>query len=326
VLVTDSIPNARLVWRAPTGGGAVAGYHVFRRQIPDAAVQLTSAIVPDTTFTDSLLVGGTFCYHVRAVTPDAQLGAASDSVCITYTPPATVGAPVAVSVTAADTLVAGATYGAAAYAFDAGSGQVLVDATSNGNTGQLGSAAGSDSNDPAWVAGIAGSALRFDGSNDRVRALDSASLRLAGSFTLEAWVRRGSTGTTDCILDLTGWNPDWQEAYTLDPMKLFQDGDVWHLECRWDNSQENQPVIGGIQRDTRDIPWGTSLDDDDARHRFVGQWTAPHWPTAKQTQSLPTFFARATDAEASDLLAHVRAILDDERRANAEPTPDEEPF
>ena len=72
-------------------------------------------------------------------------------------------------------------------------------------------------------------------------------------------------GTTDCILDLTGWNPDWQEAYTLDPMKLFQEGDVWHLECRWDNSQENQPVIGGVQRDTRDIPWGTSLDDEMCR-------------------------------------------------------------
>jgi hypothetical protein len=68
----------------------------------------------------------------------------------------------------------------------------------------------------------------------------------------------------------------------------------------------------------------TSLDDDDARHKFVRQWTALHWPTAKQTESLRTFFARATDAEASDLLAHVRALADDERRAAA--TPDEEPF
>jgi hypothetical protein len=72
-------------------------------------------------------------------------------------------------------------------------------------------------------------------------------------------------GTTDCILDLTGWDPDWQQSYTFDTMKLFQEGDVWHLECRWDNSQENQPVIGGVQRDTRDIPWGTSLDDEMCR-------------------------------------------------------------
>jgi len=72
-------------------------------------------------------------------------------------------------------------------------------------------------------------------------------------------------GSTDCVLDLTGWDPDWQQSYTLDTMKLFQEGDVWHLECRWDNSQENQPVIGGVQRDTRDIPWGTSLDDEMCR-------------------------------------------------------------
>ena len=200
VLTTDSIPSVHLAWGAPTSGGAVAGYHVFRRHAPGPVVQLTSTIVPDTTFTDSLLVGGTLCYHVRAVGPDAALGAASDSVCVTYAPPATVGAPMAPSATAADTLVAGGISGAAVYTFDAGSGQVLADATTNGNTGQLGYAAGSDSNDPVWVAGIAGSALRFDGTNDRVRVPDAASLRLAGSLTLEAWVRRGSTGTTDCIL------------------------------------------------------------------------------------------------------------------------------
>jgi hypothetical protein len=72
-------------------------------------------------------------------------------------------------------------------------------------------------------------------------------------------------GTMDCILDLTGWDPDWQQAYTLEPMKLFQEGDVWHLECRWDNSQENQPIIGGVQRETREIPWGTSLEDEMCR-------------------------------------------------------------
>jgi hypothetical protein len=72
-------------------------------------------------------------------------------------------------------------------------------------------------------------------------------------------------GTMDCVVDLTGWDPDWQQAYSLEPMKLFQEGDVWHLECRWDNSQENQPVIGGVQRGTRDIPWGTSLEDEMCR-------------------------------------------------------------
>jgi hypothetical protein len=63
----------------------------------------------------------------------------------------------------------------------------------------------------------------------------------------------------------------------------------------------------------------SSLDDDVARHRFVEQWTATEgWPEAKQTSSLRTFFSRASDDDAAQLLAHVRALVTDERRANAE--------
>ena len=71
-----------------------------------------------------------------------------------------------------------------------------------------------------------------------------------------------SDGSEDCILDLTGWNPDWQMPYDLlDPILFDRNaGDEWHIDCRWDNSQENQPIIGGIQRESVDIVWGTSLD------------------------------------------------------------------
>jgi hypothetical protein len=86
---------------------------------------------------------------------------------------------------------------------------------------------------------------------------------------------------------------------------------------------------------------GSSLDDDTERHRFVGRWTATErWPAAKQTESLRTFFARATEREAGDFLAHVRALVADEKAANDEAlrdargsgslvsdeTADEEPF
>jgi len=84
----------------------------------------------------------------------------------------------------------------------------------------------------------------------------------------------------------------------------------------------------------------SSLDSDDARAQFVGCWTATEqWPEGKQTDSLRTFFARATEREAGDLLAHVRALVADEKAANdealreargevlpAEAHDDEEPF
>lgn len=65
---------------------------------------------------------------------------------------------------------------------------------------------------------------------------------------------------------------------------------------------------------------GTSLDNDPERARYVTQWTAnlDDWPEHKQTDSLRTFFARATSAESQDFLAHTRAIAEGERQALAE--------
>lgn len=73
---------------------------------------------------------------------------------------------------------------------------------------------------------------------------------------------------------------------------------------------------------------GLSLDSDEARARYVSDWTN-EWPENKRTDSLRSFFARCTDAEASDFLAHVRALCDDEKeellRQSHENMPDPEP-
>jgi len=62
---------------------------------------------------------------------------------------------------------------------------------------------------------------------------------------------------------------------------------------------------------------GSSLDSDDARGRFVEQWTAGYVPGLR-TDSLRAFFSHATARQADDLLAHVEALVDDEKRANDE--------
>jgi hypothetical protein len=61
---------------------------------------------------------------------------------------------------------------------------------------------------------------------------------------------------------------------------------------------------------------GLSLDSDDARHHYVEQYTTDElsWPKGKRTDSLRVFFGRATEREAADFLAHVRALMADERR------------
>ena len=76
---------------------------------------------------------------------------------------------------------------------------------------------------------------------------------------------------------------------------------------------------------------GTYLADDAARHAFVLAWTTARWPAAARTESLKTFFRRATEPQAQEFLAHVRGICEIEL-ANAkrppqvtEPDPEPQP-
>ena len=86
-----------------------------------------------------------------------------------------------VTVTVSNTAQPPASGLVAAYAFNEGSGTTTADRSGNGNTGTLSGAAWS-------TAGRTGTALSFDGVNDRVNVNDSASLDLRGGMTLQAWV------------------------------------------------------------------------------------------------------------------------------------------
>jgi len=64
---------------------------------------------------------------------------------------------------------------------DEGKGTTAFDATLNNNDGTITGA--------TWVGGKYGSALSFDGSDDYVNAGNNASLNVAGSLTIEGWVK-----------------------------------------------------------------------------------------------------------------------------------------
>ena len=94
---------------------------------------------------------------------DAAGNTSTDTLTVTYTPPAPGGGLVA------------------AYAFNEGAGLVSGDASGNANTGTL-------TNGPVWAVGKNGGALQFDGVNDRVRVPDANVLDLSTASTFEAWV------------------------------------------------------------------------------------------------------------------------------------------
>jgi hypothetical protein len=80
---------------------------------------------------------------------------------------------------------------AAEWTFDEGAGQVAHDRAGAGLDGRLGVASGPDGADPAWLPGLAGAALRFDGG-DAVVVPDSPRLEPA-TLSIEVWIRRQGT-------------------------------------------------------------------------------------------------------------------------------------
>lgn len=68
----------------------------------------------------------------------------------------------------------------AAYSFDEGMGNMVTDASGNGNDGTISGA--------TWTTGHFGGALSFDGLSNLVTVNDSNSLDLTSGMTLEAWI------------------------------------------------------------------------------------------------------------------------------------------
>lgn len=69
-------------------------------------------------------------------------------------------------------------------------------------------------------------------------------------------------GSSDCLLDIGNWDFDWQGSYALKTPVQIDSGDALRLECHWDNSPENQPIVGGSPQVPRDVTWGEGTSDE----------------------------------------------------------------
>jgi hypothetical protein len=75
-----------------------------------------------------------------------------------------------------------------AWAFDEGKGEVVKDATKNGNDGTA--------TEPQWVKGIRGNALQFDAAKNTVVTIpDSKGLFTLTKFTIACWVKTAKTNS-----------------------------------------------------------------------------------------------------------------------------------
>jgi len=74
-------------------------------------------------------------------------------------------------------------------------------------------------------------------------------------------IKRGGGGE-DCMLRIDDYDFDWQDSYGFKNPVTFNQGDSMYLECHWDNSPENQPMVNGEQRLPITQQWGEGTTDE----------------------------------------------------------------
>jgi hypothetical protein len=65
----------------------------------------------------------------------------------------------------------------------------------------------------------------------------------------------------ECLVDTT-WSFSHQRSYTLASSKVVRPSDRIYLECDWDNSPANQPVIDGRWNPPKNVRWGEGTGDE----------------------------------------------------------------
>ena len=75
------------------------------------------------------------------------------------------------------------------------------------------------------------------------------------------WIDRADTDD-ECLLDIPRWDFNWQHEYVLEEPRVLEAGDELWIECQWDNTEANQPVIQGERQEPRDVGWGDGTTDE----------------------------------------------------------------
>ncbi len=96
-------------------------------------------------------------------------------------------------------------------------------------------------------------------SGARVYGLAGHMHQLGTEVKLE---RLKKDASTQCMIDIQNWDFNWQRTYLLEHPITFEVEDEVRITCTYDNSQENQAYIGGVQQTPRRVRWGESSFDE----------------------------------------------------------------
>lgn len=67
-----------------------------------------------------------------------------------------------------------------------------------------------------------------------------------------------------CLIDIPKWDFHWQLSYPFEEETRVsaKKGDKVRLSCTYDNSAQNQPIVGGSQKTPEDVTWGEGTLDE----------------------------------------------------------------
>jgi mono/diheme cytochrome c family protein len=77
-------------------------------------------------------------------------------------------------------------------------------------------------------------------------------------------VRALEADRTSCMLDIPALDFSWQQNYRFLPGEevTIEPGESVRVDCTFDNSAANQPVVGGVKRTPREVTWGEGTLDE----------------------------------------------------------------
>jgi copper type II ascorbate-dependent monooxygenase-like protein len=75
------------------------------------------------------------------------------------------------------------------------------------------------------------------------------------------WVT-GPASKNECLIDIPRWSFHWQRSYELATPAVVKLGDQLAIKCEFDNSAENQPVVGGVPQIPKEVTWGERTGDE----------------------------------------------------------------
>lgn len=86
---------------------------------------------------------------------------------------------------------------------------------------------------------------------------------LAKSVSVEV-LRKDDEEEDVCLIDIPEWDFNWQQEYRFrdDEWVRVRPGDRVKLTCVFDNSPENQPVVGGQRQTPQPVGWGGKTHDE----------------------------------------------------------------